>query len=220
MEILSPEDRVILWRLAVDSEGQQRTTLLHVLSRELLDALSDLDLYGDYERFVVDSMQMLDDAGLLSRDSVRLAFEHLHERKDGAEALAGELSALLREAAAVTHLDVERRVQAIDLSSAWREHLLTRSRREAEYLTVADIAGMFSVSTQAVYKWLDRGRIVGERRPGGSWRIPAAQFHHADQQRVDEARSRELQKRLLRLHGDEPEFSDDEISAALRDQQD
>ena len=47
---------------------------------------------------------------------------------------------------------------------------------EPAYLSVGDVAARFGVTTQAVYKWLQRQRIEGTRGPGGSWRIPAAQF--------------------------------------------
>lgn len=47
---------------------------------------------------------------------------------------------------------------------------------EAGYVTVADVAAHFGVSVKAVYRWMATGRIRSERRPGGSYRIPAEQF--------------------------------------------
>ena len=64
----------------------------------------------------------------------------------------------------------------MQMASQWREHLLVREPAEPGYLSVADVAARYGVSTQAVYKWLAKQRIEGTRGPGGSWRIPAAQF--------------------------------------------
>ncbi len=44
------------------------------------------------------------------------------------------------------------------------------------YASVAQVAAHFGVSVKAVYRWMDSGRIQAERRPGGSYRIPVAQF--------------------------------------------
>ncbi len=45
------------------------------------------------------------------------------------------------------------------------------------YITAAEVAAHFGVSSKAVYRWMASGRIRAERRPGGSYRIPAEQFH-------------------------------------------
>ena len=45
------------------------------------------------------------------------------------------------------------------------------------YVTAAEVAAHFGVSAKAVYRWMASGRIQAERRPGGSYRIPAGQFH-------------------------------------------
>jgi excisionase family DNA binding protein len=44
------------------------------------------------------------------------------------------------------------------------------------YVRAADVAAHFGVSVKAVYRWMATGRIRAERRPGGSYRIPADQF--------------------------------------------
>jgi excisionase family DNA binding protein len=217
MDILTPEDRIELWRLIKESEGSRRTMALHVFSQEVLGAMGALDLYADYVDFVVDTVSLLDDAGLLARDSVRLAFEDVHEGEQGAETLAAEFAVLLREAAEVEELGVDRRVRAMERAGEWREHLLTRSGMDTEYMSVADVAGRFEVTTQAVYKWLDKGRIEGEKRPGGSWRIPAAQFEPVGERpRFDEARAAKLRQTLIELHGDAPAPTDDEITSLVR----
>jgi excisionase family DNA binding protein len=126
----------------------------------------------------VDSLQTLDDAGLFARDSVRRCLELLHEPDGGVDLLAAEVAGLLRVAAGVEHLDVDRRVRAVEMAAEWREHVLGRQVTDERLLSVGDVAARFGVTTQAVYKWLKNGRIEATRSPGGSWRIPAAQFDH------------------------------------------
>lgn len=47
---------------------------------------------------------------------------------------------------------------------------------ESGYASVAQVAAHFGVSVKAVYRWMGSGRIQAQRRPGGSYRIPVAQF--------------------------------------------
>lgn len=124
----------------------------------------------------------------------------LNEPGGGVALLVAKIAGLLREAAGVERLGVQRRVRAVELASQWREHLITRERAEPGYLSVADVAARYSVSTQAVYKWLAEGRIEGTRGPGGSWRIPAAQFDADARPATTRERLDALQRQLLSLH--------------------
>jgi excisionase family DNA binding protein len=214
MEILSPEDRVVLWRMLVKSTGQERHALARVVARDVLDSLERLNLYGDYEGFVVESLDLLDEASLLGRDELRLVLEGLDESEEGVELLASEVAALLREAAGVDQLQSTARLRALQLAEDWRTHVVERPDASEKWLRVADVAARYGVSTQAVYKWLSRGRIEGERRPGGGWRIPAAQFRES---RVDRIRVRDLQERLIATHGERPSPSDAELARELCD---
>jgi excisionase family DNA binding protein len=217
MEILSPEDRVVLWRSTVDAEGRQREALLHVIAKEIIESLSALDLYAeDYEHLTMDSLQTLDDAGLFARDSLRQCLELIHEADGGVDLLAAEVSGLLREAAGVEHLDVDRRVRAVEMASEWREHVLGRQRSEPELLTVGDVAARFGVTTQAVYKWLKNERLEATRGPGGSWRIPAAQFDRDRRAATSRERLDELQARLVRLHKGADMPADAELGEQMR----
>lgn len=217
MEILSPEDRIVLWRSALEASGDQRRALVHVLAKDLFDSLSTLDLYSDeYARLTVESLETLDAAGLFARDSLRHAFEALHEQPDGAEAVAAEISGLLREAAGVSRLGVERRVHAIEMASQWREHVVGRQRAEPAVLSVGDVAARFGVTTQAVYRWLQKGRIEATRGPGGSWRIPAAQFASDERPATSRAQLDALQAQLIKLHGDVSTDEADRLAEQMR----
>jgi excisionase family DNA binding protein len=217
MEILSPEDRVVLWRSAIDAEGRQRTALLHVIAKEVADSLGDLDLHDDaYSQLVVESLQTLDDAGLFARDSIRRCLESLHEPDGGVDLLVGEIAGLLREAAGVEHLGVERRVQAIDMASQWREHVLGRRRSEPDYVSVGDVAARYGITTQAVYKWLKDGRIEATRGPGGSWRIPAAQFDRDQRPATSRQKLDALKQHLVTVHEGSELPDEDDLTASLR----
>lgn len=220
MEILSPEDRVVLWRSTVDAEGRQREALLHAIAKEVVESLSALDLYGDtYAQLVLDSLQTLDDTGLFARDSVRRGLETLHEPEGGVDLLVAELAGLLRDAADVEHLGVDRRVRAVEMASEWREHVLGRQRAEPQCVSVGDVAARFGVTTQAVYKWLKDQRIDATRGPGGSWRIPAAQFDRDARPATSRRDLDDLKKHLLRVHDGHELPGEEQLGAEMRREQ-
>ncbi len=217
MEILSPEDRVVLWRAVVDAEGRQREALLHAIAKEIVDSLSALDLYDDeYAQLTMHSLQTLDDAGLFAHDSLRRCLELLHEPEGGVDLLAAEISGLLRSAAGIEHLDVDRRIRAVEMASEWREHVLGRQLPEPQLLSVGDVAARFGVTTQAVYKWLKHERIEATRGPGGSWRIPAAQFDSDTRPSTSRKSLDELQADLARLHADGQLPSEADLGEQMR----
>jgi excisionase family DNA binding protein len=217
MEILSPEDRVVLWRAAIDADGSRREALMHAIAKEIVDSLGSLDLYEDqYAQLTLESLRTLDDAGLFASDSLRKSLEVLHEPGGGADLLAAELAGLLRAAADVEHLGVQRRVRAVEMASQWREHVLGRRRPEPAYLSVGDVAARFGVTTQAVYKWLQKQRIEGTRGPGGSWRIPAAQFERDTRPASTRERLDSLQAELIRLHGGSDLPSETDLAEQMR----
>lgn len=219
MEILSPEDRIVLWRATADATGDQRRALLHVLAQDLFDALSVLDLSGaEYALLTVTSFETVDAAGLFARDTLRRAFEELHEDSGGPEAVAAEIAGLLREAAGVASLDVDQRVRAVEMASEWREHVVNRQRPEPAVLSVGDVAARFGVTTQAVYKWLQKRRIEATRGPGGSWRIPAAQFEHDRRRAASREELDALQAHLTRLHGDVSSDEASRLAERMRDE--
>ena len=214
MPILSPEDRAVLWQKAITSDADARHSMLRVLAKEMLDVLgSRLDMYSGYEDLLVETLELLDASGYIGRDSIRRAFEEAEEDEHGPESLVVELAHQLREAADVEHLGVERRIRAVEAAARWRQELLERQSAEAEELTVAQVAAQFKVTPQAVYKWIEKERIEAARTPGGSWRIPAAQF--SDDGGVDQHASVELQKSLVRLHGDRPMPTDEDLAEEL-----
>ena len=83
-------------------------------------------------------------------------------------------------------------------------------------LTAAEVAAHFDVTPQAVCKWCKAGKIDFEQTPGGSYRIPAAQFDWARSEAGKRAR-REIAERLLAKHNGEEAPGDEEIVASIRE---
>jgi excisionase family DNA binding protein len=209
---------VVLWRSAIDAEGPTRQALLHVIAKEIVESLCSLDLYSDeYAKLTLESLQTLDDAALFADDGLRRCIETLHEPDGGVDLLAAEISGLLRDAAGVGHLGAERRVHAVDMASDWRERVLGRRRSEPEYISVGDVAARYGVTTQAVYKWLRDDRIEATRGPGGSWRIPAAQFARDERPATSRRKLDDLKKHLVTVHNGDELPSEDELTSGMRD---
>jgi excisionase family DNA binding protein len=217
MDILSPEDRVVLWRATVEAAGDRRGALLRAVAKEIYDSLGELGLYADeYAQLAVESLVSLDAAGLFATDGFRHVLEVLHEPEGGADLAGAELSDLLRAAAGDETLAVDRRLRAVEMAAQWREHILTRVCPEPAYLTVGDVAARFGVTTQAVYKWLAKGRIDATRGPGGSWRIPAAQFESHARPATPRETLDKLQRQLIALHGETALPTEDELTSGMR----
>ena len=46
-----------------------------------------------------------------------------------------------------------------------------------EYLTAAEVGGLYGVTVRQVRIWARAGKVTGARTPGGGpWRFPSAQF--------------------------------------------
>lgn len=209
MSILSPTDRAVLWRTVVTSRTEDRGSLLRVLAREILDSVGRLDMYGGREGEVVETVELLDAAGLIGRDDLREAFEDADEDDDHAQTFAALLGGHLAEAADVERLGVDARVRAARLAAVWQGHVLDRPQPDTEWLSASQAAARYGVTPQAVYKWIKAGRVTAEQTPGGSWRLPAEQFERG---RADPRRLAALKAKLLERAGDAPNVSDEDLA--------
>ena len=206
MQILSPEDRAVLWHTTVEGGPEERESLLRILAMGILDSAgSKLDLYSGYETPMIETIGLLDASGFLARDDLRQAFEEADDSDEAAASFFSLLGDYLRLTADVERLPVDARMRALELAHEWRDHVLERHGKTDEFLSVADVAAEFKVTPQAVYKWINEKKVEAERTPGGSYRLPAAQFTRRG--RVDHSRIRALQRRLLERH---PETAGDE----------
>ncbi len=214
MSILSPTDRAVLWRMTVTSGSEERASRLKILASEILESAGRrLDLYSDHDEEVVETVEILDASGLLGRDDLREAFEDADEDHDRAQAFAALLASHLDSAAEVERLGVDVRLRALRLAGVWRGHVSDRARdEEPEWLSAAQVAARYGVTPQAVYKWIDAGRVRAERTPGGSWRLAADQF---EPQRARQRAATALKAKLVERAGSEASPSDEELAAEI-----
>jgi excisionase family DNA binding protein len=218
MYVTSPEDRAVVWRSALSRRGEEREALRHLLVSEMLVELrSDLDLYGDYGDAFVESVDLLDrherffdHAMLMGYQALGVEQEGEDEREDSRRLLA-TVAARLGEVAASEAVEPDDLRRAAELSDRWREHLA--SGQGEQYLSVAQLAARHGVTPQAVYKWIHSGKIEADERPGGSYRIPVAQFRSSPSLL---SRRAETRRKLRELQRGRP-ASDEQIVAALRE---
>jgi excisionase family DNA binding protein len=214
MQILTPEDRVVLWRKTIESGADERELMRKILAREALDSAgSKLDLYEGYEDLFVDSFRLLDASGYLGRDDLRAAFEEAAS-DEAASLFIALLADYVRQVADIERLDAESRILALELAARWRDILVEHPGEEEGWLSVAQVAARFGVTPQAVYKWIRDGKIDFEERPGGSYRVPAGQF--MDRGAAHRRRVLDLQKRLVAERGAARPVEDEELVAELR----
>jgi len=203
----------VLWRTAITSGPGERSSLLRVLAAEILASVGRrLDLYGGYEDEVIDTVEILDRAGLLGRDDLREAFEEADEDEDHADTFTALLISHLSAAADIERLGVGVRLKAMRLAGAWQLHIADRAQAGRQWLTAAQVAAKYGVTPQAVYKWISAGRVRAEQTPGGSWRLSADQFAH-DNIKPDVTMG--LKAQLLARAADSPTPSDEDLTVEI-----
>jgi hypothetical protein len=199
--------------MVVTSGPDERPSLLRILAAEVIGGIGRrLDLYAGYEDEMVETVEILDQSGLLGRDDLREAFEEADESDDRAQTFAALLISHLNAAADVERLDVETRLKALRLAGAWQRHIDDRSQRESGWLTAAQVAVHYGVTPQAVYKWIGAGRVKAEQTPGGSWRLPAEQFTRGV---FTPDAAAQLKAELLERAADAPSPSDRDLAAEI-----
>lgn len=220
--ILSPQERAHAWHEAVSADASDREYKRHVLALSAFEMLgSELSLYSsDYAEALKDSFDLLDRSGLIGRAELREAFEEIDEERGTARAFVAALGRHLRESAAIARLSGEERDRAAELAEQWREAAAdggagAAAEDGASYMTVAEVAAIYDVTPQAVYKWIHKGVIDAQTRPGGSYRIPVAALR-ADE-RFDVGRARRLQQTLIRRHEGSGEVPVEEMLGQIRD---
>jgi hypothetical protein len=221
MLILSPEERAQAWHDAVSAEASDREYKRHMLASAVFQMVgSELSLYSDdYAEAFKDSFDLLELSGLIGRDELRQAFEEIDEQAGTARAFAGALGRHLRETATITRLPEPLRDRADALAERWREAAAedvtgTVDDDNEVYATVAEVAAVYDVTPQAVYKWIHKGVIDARVRPGGSYQIPIAAL--ASDQRFDVGRARRLQHTLARRHESQGDVSTAEMLEQMR----
>jgi hypothetical protein len=227
MLILSPEERAHAWHDAVSAEATEREYKRHMLASAAFQMIgSELSLYSDdYAAAFRESFDLLELSGLLGRDDLREAFEEIDEQPGSARAFATALGRHLRETAAMARLDAAARERAGELSERWREaaaedvhgrveHDEGQAGDDDVYVSVAEVAAVYDVTPQAVYKWIHRGVLDAHARPGGSYQIPIGALRRDG--RFDIGRARRLQQALARRPDAAGEVGLDEMLEQMR----
>jgi excisionase family DNA binding protein len=209
---ISPEERSSEWRETSAQRGEVRERRLRYLAAHMLVELrSEFDLYGGYADEFVETLLTLDRHDALFDHEMMTAYQFLGATDDsGARLLAliaGRLAVLADADAAVP----ETRTRAAALAEIWRERV--QSAEDEAYLTVAQVAARYAVTPQAVYKWIQKGKIEAEETPGGSYRVPAAQFTTS---RAALERRIQTRRRLNERSAEEP-LTDEEVAERIRE---
>ncbi|HTA97484.1 MAG TPA: helix-turn-helix domain-containing protein [Solirubrobacteraceae bacterium] len=213
MSILSPTDRAVLWRMTVTSGSEERASRLKILASEILESAGRrLDLYSDHDDEVIETVEILDASGLLGRDDLREAFEDADEDDDRAQVFAALLASHLDAAAEIERLGVDVRLRALRLAGVWRGHVRDRASEKHGWLSAAQVAARYGVTPQAVYKWIEAGRVRAERTPGGSWRLAADQF---EPRRPRQHAATALKAKLVERGGSATSPSDEKLAAEI-----
>lgn len=221
MLILSPEERAQAWHEAVSAEASERGYKRHMLASAAFQMVgSELSLYSDdYAAAFRDSFDLLELSGLIGRDELREAFEEIDEQVGTARAFAAAFGRQLRATAAVDRLSEGDRDRAAELAERWREAAADDVTGAVEddgevYVTVAEVAAVYDVTPQAVYKWIHKGIVEAHTRPGGSYQIPIAAL--VADERFDVGRARRLQHALARRYEGQEAVSTDEMLEQIR----
>jgi excisionase family DNA binding protein len=222
MLLLSPEERAQIWHDAANSEQGEREFKRHLFASTIYQMVgSELSLYSaSYADAVLGALDVLDMSGLIGRDELRESFESIDEDRGTVRAFVASLARLLRETALMDRLDEVSRDRAFELSELWGEVARADMSAEVddegrEFLSVAEVAALYDVTPQAVYKWIHKGALSATNTPGGgAYRVPVAELQL--DARTDARRARRLQYLLSRRQERETEISTDEMVREMR----
>ncbi|HET9102413.1 MAG TPA: helix-turn-helix domain-containing protein [Solirubrobacteraceae bacterium] len=181
-----PEELTILLHDVVNSDGDEHAMRLRFLVREVQELVAGpFDAYHGYDELFAETFSALDRAGILCAESFRHAVEATAESADGPLRLIATCAETLSELADVADGDPSLR----ELGTCWRRLLATvpEVKDQNSYASVAEVAAHFGVTPQAVYRWIDKGKVSVHPRPGGSYRIPTAQFDLIDAEALNAA---------------------------------
>ena len=210
--IISPEERAIEWRETSAQRGDDRERRLHYLAVHMLEELrSEFDLYGGYEDEFVESLLLLDGQEELFDHEMMIVYQFVGTDEESGGRLLALIAARLASIAARSPDELGTRAGL--LADLWRERMLAAEREGESYITVAQVAARYAVTPQAVYKWIQKGKVVAEETPGGSYRIPSGQFMTT---RATLERRAQTRRRLLDHAGDSEPISDEEVAEAIR----
>ncbi len=180
--IIDLEGRRQLWRDTLDATGPIRRAKVAQLGVFVLGQLgAEVDLYRDHDEQFQMTFLVLDAADMLAPlvDSYVAI-----EAADESERLHPEdfLALVTARLARIHRSKLDPTGDAGELFRFWRQRLYDRTERADDTLTVAEVAALFGITPQAVYKWVRAGRVDAAKGPDGKLRIRAADLRTNRQQ--------------------------------------
>lgn len=166
MSLRSKEHRAASWDQLAAATGEARNLWFNVVAGLLHEDVGPcVDFYdSEYVELFVRALQVLDATGSL--EQLRDPYVAIDGSDESApEDFVAYLIGLLADATDSTDAAISE--ESGELFSVWREHLLHRNARDEEFLSVAEVASIYQVTPQAVYKWIRSGKVPAETTPGG-----------------------------------------------------
>jgi excisionase family DNA binding protein len=211
MSLRSHEHRAQAWSNLLEAGDDQRELWFDLITESLHKDIGPiLDLYDEgYSELFLSTLRELHSAELLPALEEAFTAVESGDETHAEEFVASVIAAL---ADAAEHSDA-----ASSLRSTWRHHMYNRLANDGETLSVAEVAGIYQVTPQAVYKWIREDKIESTSTPGGGkLRIPksALRTSREDESAID-ALQEKLAKRSRELGADK--LSDEEIVRRIRE---
>jgi excisionase family DNA binding protein len=200
MSLRSKEHRAASWDQLATAQGADRDLWFNVIAGLLREDVGPcVDFYSpDYDELFVRALRVLDAADLLPQ--LRDPYLAVDGTDDAApEEFVAHLIGSLADASDTD--DDAIAAEAGELFRTWRTHLLHRTARDEEFLSVAEVASIYQVTPQAVYKWIRSGKVPAEATPGGGRhriRRSALQTTREQEVRIDALQQR-LHERAAEL---------------------
>lgn len=199
-KLIGSGDRERMWREALDARTEERRGRIAILGVFVLAEIGGVvDLYNGHDDEFQRTFALLDSAGLLAG----LLEPYLSVQSGETNRLIEEdFLALVTARLARIARNPDAPDDAGELFRFWRNRLYDRQAREPDSLTIAETAALFGISPQAVYKWIERGKVEAFEGPDGRKRIHSASL------RTDRDREREIDvaRRELRENAKEGNF--------------
>ena len=166
MSLKSKEHRAASWDQLVRASGEERELWFDIVANLLRENVGPcLDLYdAEYADVFVRTLATLAEAGVL--DALREPYVAVDGSDETAsEEFVAEVVALLAQISDSGDAGISQRAR--ELAAVWRQHLYHRTASDEQFLTVSEVASIYQVTPQAVYKWIRAGKLPVESTPGG-----------------------------------------------------
>jgi transposase-like protein len=180
--VIDLEGRRQLWLDVLAATGSLRSAKVAQLGVFILGELGTaVDLYHDHDEAFQRTFLTLDAADMLAPLLEPYLLVDTGDADTGMH--AEDFLALVTARLARLHRTGSAPENAAgELFRFWRRALYDRSDRDADSLTIAEVAALYGITPQAVYKWVRGGKVAADKGPDGKLRIPAASLRTTREQ--------------------------------------